>query len=142
MNIKLRSSNLIKKCGTANPFKLAEYLGIDVLCVPLPASIRGLYIRPLRRKIILLNDTLPYAGQSVTVCHEIGHSRMHSGYGYYFFPDRTYYVPCKREREANEYAAHLLSYSYDVDSSLLSKIINEKRPDPKIIHRMLVELIS
>ena len=52
----------------------------------------------------------------------------------------TYYIPSKREREANEYAANLLSYSYDIDSDLVARIINDKRPAPKIIHRLLAEL--
>jgi Zn-dependent peptidase ImmA (M78 family) len=137
LNIKLRVRNLVKKYGTSNPFHLSKDLNIKIIHAPLPHNIRGFLVRVLRCKYIILNDELCYEAQKITVCHEIGHARMHEGYGYYLHADRTYYVPCRREREANEYALHLLSYSSDMDCDAISRVIAEKQPEPHEVHRIL-----
>jgi Predicted Zn peptidase len=142
MNIDLRVKNLVRKCGTSNPFMIAETFGIKVVFLPLPASIRGFFVRVLRRKYIVINQSLSEIAAFIVACHELGHVRLHLGYGYYFDFSGTYYVKSRREREANEYATHLLSHSYDIDHTLLSKIINEKRPDPKLVHQILSEFIT
>ena len=78
----------------------------------------------------------------IVLCHELGHARLHSGYGYYLSTNKPYYVPCRRENEANEFAIHLLSYSHDLDAEHLNAIIKERRPDPMIVHKIINELIS
>jgi len=142
MNIKLRVHNLVHKCGTGDPFSIADTLGIRVMPLCLPMNIRGFFVRVMRRKYIVVNENLSEIAIAVVVCHELGHIRLHLGYGYYFDFSGTYYVRSKREREANEYAAHLLSHTYDVDSSLLARIINEKQPEPKLVHQILSEFAT
>jgi len=142
MNIKRRVHNLVKKHGTTDPLIIAEHLGISILTFDLPPSIRGFLVRVLRRKIIILNSRLNEFAKKVVVCHEIGHARLHSGYGYHFDNNLTYYIPSKREQEANEYAAFLLSYSHDINADLLTMIIKKKKPDPKLIHKMLAGIIN
>ena len=87
------------------------------------------------------------------LAHELGHARLHTKYGYYLHADMSYYVPSKREKEANEFAIHLLSYSSDLDANLINKVINgdkldssygqpgEKNPNPREVHRILSKLI-
>ena len=142
MNIKLRVANLIKKYDTSCPKSLANHLGIKIISLELPDCNRGFLVRCLKRKYILLNTNLSEEGQIVVVCHELGHAVMHHGYGYQYHPNKMYYIPCRREREANEFTTYLLAHSHDIDSTLIPKIINEKRPDPIIIHKMLTEFIS
>jgi len=142
INIKIRVANIVRKHGTARPYELAHCLGINVIPVDLPLHIRGFLVRVLRRKIIILNDRLPEESANVVLCHELGHARLHTGYGYYFHPNQTYYVPSKREREANEFAVHLLSYCHDIDAGVVAKIINSNRPNPAVIHKILSELSS
>ena len=84
----------------------------------------------------------PLTGEKVTVCHELGHARLHAGYGYYLHPDRAYYVRSRLEAEANEYAAHLLAYSTDIDSDQVTHIINQRRPDPREVHLLLGRFID
>ena len=62
-------------------------------------------------------------------------------YGYYYTLSGTYFIKSRKEAEANEFAAHLLSYSNDIDSSLLAKFIQEKRPDPRVVHQILSEIV-
>ena len=142
MNIPLRVKNLVNKYRTGNPFQLASDLGITIVRLPLPDDMRGFLVNVLRRKYIVLNDGLCYAEQKVTVCHELGHARLHAGYGYYLHPDRAYYVRSRLEAEANEYAAHLLAYSTDIDSDEMAHIINQRQPDPRDVHLLLGRFID
>lgn len=138
INIKLRVANLVKKYGTANPHLLAKALNIHIIRLPLPECTRGFLVRCLRRKYILINEALSDVAERVVICHELGHARLHLSYGYHFNADYTYFVPSKRESEANEYALHLLSYSGDTDSLMaLQQYIVERRPDPREVHRLL-----
>lgn len=84
INYKLCVKNLINKHSTSNPFDLAKALGLKIICAPLPCNIRGFLVRVLKRRYIILNDTLCYQVQKITICHEIGHAQLHKGYGYYF----------------------------------------------------------
>lgn len=141
MNIKIRVANLVKKYGTCHPYELANDLGINVMELELPTSVRGFLVRALRRKYIAINTALPEINQKIVLCHELGHARLHPAYGYYYTLSGTYFIKSRKEAEANEFAAHLLSYSSDVDPRLLSRIIREKQPDPRVVHQILSELI-
>lgn len=141
INIPLRVKNFVNNYGTANPFQLAKDLNIKIVHVPLPSHIRGFLVRALRRKYIVLNDELSYEAQKITLCHELGHAKLHAGYGYYLHADQTYYIPCRREQEANEFAIHLLSYSSDIESDQIADLINTKRPNPREIHELLGRLM-
>ena len=55
--------NLVNKYQTADPFALAKVLDVNILYVPLPEKIRGILVRVLRKKTILLNDKLNYEAQ-------------------------------------------------------------------------------
>lgn len=71
MNIPLRVANLVKKYGTCNPYHLVSDLGITILELNLPDSVRGFTARALRRKYIVLNAALPEANQRIVLCHEL-----------------------------------------------------------------------
>lgn len=141
INIKLRVKNLVNKYNTSNPFELTKELGIKVLLLDLPNSINGFLVRVLRRKYIILNINLTYQRQKIVLAHELGHARLHTTYGYYLHADMSYYVPSRREKEANEFAIHLLSYSSDLDANLINKVIKEKNPNPREIHMILSKLM-
>lgn len=140
-NYKVRARNLVRKYGTSNPFEIACYMNIDVLQLKLPDKIRGFLVRVLRRKFIALNANLPYEAQKIVVCHELGHAILHKGYGYYLHADMSYYVPSRREKEANQFAIHLLAYSSDLNADLITKVISEKDPNPREVHRILSTLL-
>lgn len=90
LNIKIRVRNLITKYGTANPRLLAADLGISVIETDLPKHICGFFVKVLRRGCIILNQALPETGKRIVLCHEIGHSRLHAGYGWRIQPDCTF----------------------------------------------------
>ena len=90
-NIKLRVKNLVNKYQTADPFALAKELDVNILYVPLPEKIRGILVRVLRKKTILLNDKLNYEAQKIVICHELGHVRM-LGMQVIFFNMKEYII--------------------------------------------------
>ena len=91
-NIKLRVKNLVNKYQTADPFALAKELDVNILYVPLPEKIRGILVRVLRKKTILLNDKLNYEAQKIVICHELGHVRMHLALQVIFFNMKEYII--------------------------------------------------
>lgn len=117
-NIKLRVKNLVRKMGTANPAQIAAMLHIPIVYAPLPAKIRGYLTRPVRRKTIVINDSLDEREIPIVVAHELGHALMHSAIGT-FHADTVNYCNARSEYEANLFALYLLSYSYDIDERLL-----------------------
>ena len=121
MDIPRRVANLIKKHGTSDPYELADHLQIRVLFRHMDKSIQGFFIRALRRKFIIINASMPRHVQRQACAHELGHARLHKGWGYYFIVNHTFFTPGKFEREANEFAWYLLfdekecRYDYDGD---------------------------
>ena len=141
LNIKLRVSNLVKRQGTSNPYALAEYHGIKVFALDLPENVRGFYASILRRRFIALNNSLSPTARRVTLCHELGHAMLHRGYGYYYTFNQKFYLSSRREAEANEFAAHLLSYSWDLDQETLLALLKAHKHNPQVVHQILRDML-
>lgn len=142
MNISLRVKNLVKKYDTCNPYQLAKELHIDIYELDLPPSIRGFFIRPRRRKSIIINRNMTEAEKLVAVAHELGHARLHKGYGMLMKANLPYFRSTKRETEANEFATCLLSYNHDVDITILQQIIKKQKTDAQYVHKYLTGAIE
>ncbi|HEY3362150.1 MAG TPA: ImmA/IrrE family metallo-endopeptidase [Methanosarcina sp.] len=129
MDIKRRVRNLVKKYHTRNPYELASYLKIEIVLTPMPPHLHGFYDRVLRKKFIVINSELEPYRQRQTCAHELGHSQLHKGWGYYFMIEHTFFSPGRFEREANEFAWLLLfdeescRVEYDND---LSRYVREE----------------
>lgn len=117
-NIKLRVKNLVRKMGIASPLQIADMMRIPIVYAELPKGIRGYLTRPLRRKVIVLNDKLDEREIPIVVAHELGHALMHRAAGT-FHADTANYCNARSEYEANLFALYLLSYCYDIDERLL-----------------------
>lgn len=107
MDIKKLVSQLIKKYGTSNPFKLAEQLGIAVVFEPL-GSIHGYYSRSHRIKVLHINSNLSCEKQLSTCAHELGHALLHPDENTAFLKSKTLYPTDRIEVEANEFMTELL----------------------------------
>ena len=120
MRIKQRANNLARKHRTRDPYEIASNLRIEIIREPL-RRIHGFCDRILRRKFIIINSNLPAHQQKQTCASELGHILLHKGWGYYFMLEHTLFAPGQFEREANEFAWHLLfdegfcQYHYDGD---------------------------
>lgn len=108
MDIRLKVLNLIIKCGTKNPFKLAKKLNIEIIIEDL-GEVRGLFKRVLRRKFIFINSKLNEFDKILVCAHELGHAILHSSTNYQFLIDNTSLLKRSRlEDEANLFASYLI----------------------------------
>lgn len=106
-DIRKLVSSYVKKYGTRNPFKLAEYLNIQVQIGNL-GSCSGCYMFLKNHRCIFLNENLDEREKTVVMAHELGHAIMHRKENCYFIRNKTFLLTSKNEIEANSFAAELL----------------------------------
>ncbi len=58
----------------------------------------------------MINQSLRSEWKRFVCAHELGHDRLHRGYGYYFIEEQTLFCPGRFEREANRFAVEFLAY--------------------------------
>ena len=115
-NIPLRARNLIRRHGTYDPYRIAREMKFDVMFLPLPSGVNGLWRRILRRKYIVIDDALNEWQRKAVLCHELGHFLMHRDYASYSMAGRTFFSNGRYEHEANLFAAEfftLIGSEYD-----------------------------
>ena len=104
-------SDLVRRCGTRDPFQIANALGINVMddCENL-GSLKGMYCIVKRNRFIFLNKDLSPQMKRIVCAHEIGHDRLHRAlakkHGLQEFV--LYDMATKPEYEANIVAAEIL----------------------------------
>ena len=108
-NIPLRARNLIRKHGTTDPWRIAREMKFDVMFLPLPDRVNGMWRRVLGRKYIVIDDALDEWQQRAVLCHELGHYLMHRDYASYSMAGRTFFSNTRYEHEANLFAAELMT---------------------------------
>ena len=102
-------SDLVRRCGTRDPFQIANALGINVMddCENL-GSLKGMYC--------ILNKDLSPQMKPIVCAHEIGHDRLHRAlakkHGLQEFV--LYDMATKPEYEANIVAAEILLDSDEI----------------------------
>lgn len=71
-------SDLVRRCGTRDPFQIANALGINVMddCENL-GSLKGMYCIVKRNRFIFLKKDLSPQMKRIVCAHEIGHDRLH-----------------------------------------------------------------
>lgn len=106
-DIRKLVSSYVRKYGTRNPFKLAEYLNIHVQIGNL-GSCSGCYMFLKNHRCIFLNENLDEREKTVVMAHELGHAIMHRKENCYFIRNKTFLLTSKSETEANKFAAELL----------------------------------
>ncbi|MBU3145627.1 ImmA/IrrE family metallo-endopeptidase [Clostridium sp. CF012] len=103
------ANNLIKTYETNDPFKIAEYLGINLKYEELH-RLKGFYTYILKNRYIVINNSIDEISARIICAHEIGHDRFHRGLTINMFQDEMC-VPLKTsipEIQANYFAAELL----------------------------------
>lgn len=96
----------ITKYNTRNPFKLAEFLGIEVqLGSP---GCAGCYMFLKNHRYIFLDQDLEEMELLQVMAHELGHAILHKKQNCYFIRNKTLLLNSKTEQEANLFAAELL----------------------------------
>lgn len=96
----------VRKAGTNDPFKIAEYLGIlyqigNINC-------EGCYMFLKNHRYIFLNQNLSKEELQLVMAHELGHAILHRKENCYFIRNKTFLSTARIEKEANTFAAELL----------------------------------
>lgn len=113
LNISKCANNLINTYESNDPFKVAEYLGIDLRYKKIQ-HLKGFYTYILRNRYIVINDNIDEISARIVCAHEIGHDRFHRGLGINMFQDEMC-VSLKTstpEIQANYFAAEFLIPDY------------------------------
>ena len=105
-NIKKIVSYYKRKTGTADPFAIADQLGILYQICDL--QFEGCYMFLKNHRYIFINQSLPEHEQRLVMAHELGHALLHRKENCYFIRNQTLLLNSKKEIEANKFAMELL----------------------------------
>lgn len=99
----------VKITGSRDPLVIARHIGIGIIIAPL-GNIAGNYKLINRKRWIFVNDSIPSDSPAfnVIVAHELGHALLHRKENCAFIKHKTLLSTSRIEREANNFAAHLL----------------------------------
>lgn len=100
---------LIRKYKTNDPFELASCLNITIWFRDLGRGTRGLYMRKLWRRYIVIHENLDYNWQRFVCAHELAHDRLHPGFSRFWLDEQSFFNVGKFERQANKFAVRLLT---------------------------------
>lgn len=129
------TTDLIRKYGTNDPFKLADNMGIMVQMCDNFKTLKGIYMVIKRKRVIMINANLPVRKQRIVCAHEIGHDMMHRSLAKNNVLQEfmLYDMTARTEYEANMFAADILisdqevlelacHYGYDMEQ--IAKALN------------------
>ena len=100
-------SDLVRRCGTRDPFRIAQELGIEVLFCDDFGPLKGMYRVIKRNRFIFINKDLSSRMQRIVCAHELGHDQLHRhlAKGNALQEFMLYDMATKPEYEANIVAA-------------------------------------
>ena len=103
-------SDLVRRCGTRDPFRIAQELGIEVLFCEDFGPLKGMYRVIKRNRFIFINKDLSPRMQRIVCAHELGHDQLHRylAKGNALQEFMLYDMATKPEYEANIVAAEIL----------------------------------
>lgn len=128
-------SDLVKRCGTRDPFRIAHELGVEVLFCDDFGPLKGMYRLIKRNRFIFINKDISPRMQRIVCAHELGHDRLHrhlakeNALQEFMLYDMT----TKPEYEANIVAAEILLdsnellayvYEYGYTSEQIARAMN------------------
>lgn len=95
-----------RKCGTDDPFEIADQLG--VLYQIGNCKHEGCYMFLKNHRYIFLSNQLSREELRLVMAHELGHALLDRKANCYFIRNKTLLLVSKLERRANLFAAYLL----------------------------------
>lgn len=108
-------SNLKKRYETSDPIELSRKLDITVICIDLPKSIKGFYVKLLDSKIIYINYSLDENQKTYTCAYELGHALLYGEISTLFINNNINLKSKPYNSDAEYFAACLL-----LDDSLVN----------------------
>lgn len=115
-NISRKVTNLIQKYKTKDPIQLADNLGIMLKYNPYSPKTKGLYIKILECKFIILNSNLKKEDQIIILAHLLGHIILHFNDDTVIAWENALFPQGIQENEANLFALKLLNQDDSLNS--------------------------
>ena len=114
--ITKRGADIVRRCETRDPFKIANELGIFVNFSDEFTKLKGMYRVIKRNRYIILNSKLSEKMQNIVCAHEIGHDQLHRNLAKDDFLQEfmLYQMDTRPEYEANIFATEILLDTKDV----------------------------
>lgn len=108
--IARRAQTIVARCGTRDPFAIAEQLGAEVLYVDSLNRLKGMYRVIKRNRFIFLNAKNSPQMNRIVCAHELGHDQLHREFAcaHALKEFMLYDMATRPEYEANLFAADLL----------------------------------
>lgn len=139
INIRARVKHLVWRHGTRNPERIAKDLGVHVEYKTYSEKTKGYFVKTLKQKFIIVNDTLDEDSKRIVLAHELGHAVLHSSDDIYTIREHTLFPVGPYEVEANKFAAELLIDSRDIDKHMLEELNIEQISRHLGVNEQLVE---
>jgi len=135
MEVKKIVQDIIKKCNSNDPFKIARHLGIKVIFESL-GDIFGYFTNVHRIPIIHINQSCSCHKQKFICCHELGHAVSHPKHNASYVKKFTYYPNDKFESEANDFAIELLFFNSNNPITLHEMVHDYGVPEQFLLSKM------
>ena len=71
-----KANKIVKMCGTRDPHKIADELGIEIMYCPFNAQ-RGAYKVIMRNRFMFIKEDLSPVMENIVLLHELGHDSLH-----------------------------------------------------------------
>lgn len=114
-----QAKDLVRQCGTNDPERITQQLGIMVLYEDSFQDLLGMYTYRWKHRIMVLNPRLDAYMKRMTIAHELGHDQRHRDIAKANQPLKEFCLFRMKdttEYEANAFAAHILLDNNEVYS--------------------------
>lgn len=108
-----KAKAIFNQCGTADPFKIANFKDYVVVKKEMPLELKGFTLKKFRIPVIYINSLYDESEQEFTCLHEIGHIVCGHDDNAIFLMNNTTQVVSKYENEADDFACALKLLSFD-----------------------------
>lgn len=119
--IHKKAVDTVRACGTRDPLKIAQELGVYVDFIDDFRELLGMYTYRHRERHILLNSHMDELLTRMVCAHELGHDALHRELAKSALPEFVLFdMRSRPEYEANAFAAHLL-----IDDDELTELMKD-----------------
>lgn len=71
-----KANHIVRLCGTRDPHKIADELGIEIMYCPFNSQ-RGAYKVIMRNRFMFVKEDLSPVMENIVLLHELGHDSLH-----------------------------------------------------------------
>jgi len=131
------AAGLVRKCGTRNPFIIADEIGIHIMFRNDFVNLKGMYKVIERNRFIFINSNLDEYEQRLICAHELGHDALHRTLAKHGILQEIMLCDMKHrpEYEANVFAADIL-----IDDKEVFELAKEGYDERQIASELCIDV--